>query len=44
MADQMRVALLGVGTIGRELLRLTRRNPVYKYVALADTSGVITRN
>ena len=44
MAYQVRVALLGVGTIGRELLRLTRRNPVYKYVALADTSGAITRN
>jgi homoserine dehydrogenase len=44
MTDQMRVAVLGVGTIGRELLRLTRGSSEYNYVALADTSGVITRN
>ena len=44
IADHTRVALLGVGTVGRELLRLTRTNPEYKYVALADTSGAITRD
>ena len=37
----MRIALLGVGTIGRELIRRTSGNPMFSYVALGDRSGVI---
>ncbi|MFQ6074816.1 MAG: hypothetical protein ACE5Z5_01600 [Candidatus Bathyarchaeia archaeon] len=37
----VRIALLGVGTIGRELARRTIPSPHYHYVAVADTSGVI---
>ena len=41
MKQPVRVALLGVGTIGRALLKLTRGNPRFKYVALGDTSGAV---
>ena len=38
---ELRIALLGVGTIGRELIRRTMAKPSYRYVALADKSGVL---
>lgn len=41
--ERLRIALLGPGTIGRELIRQTINDPVFRYVALADTSGVITK-
>ena len=43
MIESVRVALLGVGTIGRALLKLTRGNPQFKYVALGDTSGTVAK-
>jgi aspartokinase/homoserine dehydrogenase 1 len=43
MTEPIRVALLGVGTIGRALLKLTRGNPRFKFVALGDTSGVVAK-
>ncbi len=43
MEGAVRIGLLGVGTIGRELIRRTSGNPRFRYVALGDTSGVIAR-
>ena len=43
MTEPIRVALLGVGTIGRALLKETQGNPRFKFVALGDTSGVIAK-
>ncbi|RLI09266.1 hypothetical protein DRO42_04665 [Candidatus Bathyarchaeota archaeon] len=40
----VRVALLGAGMIGRELINRTLRDPRYRYVAVGDTSGVIVNN
>ena len=37
----VRIGQLGVGTIGRELIRRTLGSPRFRYVALGDTSGVI---
>ncbi|UCD44296.1 MAG: hypothetical protein JSV27_09200 [Candidatus Bathyarchaeota archaeon] len=39
----VRIAQLGVGTIGRELIRRTLGSPRFHYVALGDTSGVIAK-
>ena len=38
-----RIALLGVGTIGRELVRRVLEKPGMQIVALADRSGVVAR-
>ncbi len=43
MKESLRVALLGAGTIGRALLKATRENPRFKFVALGDTSGAIAK-
>lgn len=43
MTEPVRVALLGVGNIGSALLKLTRGNPQFKFVALGDTSGVVAK-
>jgi aspartokinase/homoserine dehydrogenase 1 len=43
MTDPIRVALLGAGTIGRALLKATRGNPKFKFVALGDTSGTVAK-
>ena len=43
MKQPVRIALLGVGTIGRALLKLTRGNPQFKFVALGDTSGTVAK-
>ena len=43
MTEPVRVALLGVGNIGRALLKLTRKNPQFKFVALGDTSGAVAK-
>jgi aspartokinase/homoserine dehydrogenase 1 len=43
VTEPVKVALLGVGTIGRALLKATRRNPRLKYVALGDTSGAVAK-
>lgn len=39
----VRIAQLGVGTIGRELIKRTLRSSRFRYVALGDTSGVIAK-
>jgi aspartokinase/homoserine dehydrogenase 1 len=39
----VRIAQLGVGTIGRELIRRTLGGSRFRYVALGDTSGVIAK-
>jgi len=38
---EVRIALLGIGRIGRELSRRTLQKPLYRYVAVGDTSGVL---
>jgi aspartokinase/homoserine dehydrogenase 1 len=43
MTETVRVALLGVGTIGRALLKLTQRNHRFMFVALGDTSGAVAK-
>ena len=43
MTEPVRVALLGVGTIGRALLQATQGNPRFKFVALGDTSGAVAK-
>lgn len=40
----MRIALLGLGRIGRELVRRTLHNPNFQYVAVGDTSGIIVNS
>ena len=42
-AKNIRIALLGIGTIGRELLRRTSGQTRYTYVALGDSSGFIAK-
>lgn len=37
----LRIGLLGIGKIGRELVKRSLPNPRYRHVAVADTSGVI---
>jgi len=41
--NHLRVALLGIGTIGSELLRRTKGKPETVYVALADRSGAVAK-
>jgi aspartokinase/homoserine dehydrogenase 1 len=43
MTQPVRVALLGVGTIGKALLKSTQGNPQFKFVAMGDTSGVVAK-
>ena len=43
MTEPVRVALLGVGTIGRALLKATQGNPRFKFMALGDTSGAVAK-
>jgi aspartokinase/homoserine dehydrogenase 1 len=43
MKQPVRAALLGAGTIGRALLKLTQGNPGIKWVALGDTSGAVVK-
>jgi aspartokinase/homoserine dehydrogenase 1 len=43
MTKPVKVALLGVGTIGRALLKATQENPRFKFVALGDTSGAVAK-
>ncbi len=38
---QLKIALFGFGTIGRELVSRTLTDPSYEYVAVGDTSGVL---
>jgi len=40
----MRIALLGVGRMGSELIRRTLDDPNYRFVAIGDTSGVIANH
>jgi len=40
----VRIALLGLGRIGRELVRRTLHNPNFHYVAVGDTSGIIVNS
>lgn len=40
---KLRVALLGVGTIGSELVRRTKQKPEMVYVAFADRSGAVAK-
>jgi len=40
----VRIALLGLGRIGRELVRRTFHSPDFQYVAVGDTSGVIVNS
>jgi len=37
----VRISLLGVGKVGRELIERTSDNPGFRYVALGDRSGII---
>lgn len=39
----LRVTLLGIGKIGRGLVRRTLSSPEYRYVALVDTSGALVK-
>jgi homoserine dehydrogenase len=43
LAEKMRIAVLGIGSIGRELLKRTMWDTSFSYIALGDTSGVIFR-
>jgi len=43
MKQPVRAALLGAGTIGRALLKLTQGTPGIKWVALGDTSGAVAK-
>jgi aspartokinase/homoserine dehydrogenase 1 len=42
--NRINVALLGMGTIGLELIRRTMHRTAYRYVALGDRSGVIAKS
>ncbi|MBI4168085.1 MAG: hypothetical protein HY515_03950 [Candidatus Aenigmarchaeota archaeon] len=39
----MRIALIGAGKVGLELIRQTATNPMHKYVGITDTSGTVTK-
>ncbi len=39
----MRIALIGAGKIGLELIRQTATNPMYQYVGVSDRSGTVTK-
>ena len=41
MTEPVKVALLGIGTIGRALLKATQSDTRFKFVALGDTSGAV---
>ena len=43
MTEPVRIALLGVGNIGRALLKATKEDPRFKFVALGDTSGAVAK-
>jgi aspartokinase/homoserine dehydrogenase 1 len=43
MIEPIRIGLLGIGTIGRALLKNTLGNPKFKFVALGDTSGTVAK-
>lgn len=42
MINFIKIVLLGAGTIGRALIKQTYNNPRFRYVAVGDTSGVIS--
>ncbi|MBQ04133.1 hypothetical protein CL673_05405 [Candidatus Bathyarchaeota archaeon] len=43
MAEPLKVALLGVGTIGRALLQATHGDLRFKFVVLGDSSGAVAK-
>lgn len=43
MSKKISIAVLGVGTIGREFLNQSKNRKEYKIVSIADTTGVITK-
>lgn len=39
----MRIHMLGLGKVGKELIRQTWSNPEYQYITISDSSGVATK-
>lgn len=40
---QNKIALMGVGTIGKELLKRVQNSDIYKFVAIGDSLGYLTK-